>query len=63
MHFECNADEVANQRWQQEKEEVKEKLFFLLVRACSLWIDDEPSTCQLNYQDSLSLYSPIYNQQ
>lgn len=31
MHFECLADEGANQRWQQEKEEVKEKLFLLLL--------------------------------
>lgn len=73
MHFECNADEGANLRWQQEKEEVKEKLFLLLVRmslsnlyhrpGCSLWTDGEPSTCQLNHQDSLELYTPIYNQQ
>jgi hypothetical protein len=32
MHFECLADEGANQRWQQEKEEVKQKPFLLLVR-------------------------------
>ena len=32
MHFECLADEGANQRWQQEKEEVKQKQFWLLVR-------------------------------